>query len=348
MFRVSLLKGETVGLVEDQVCDPAAEYLDWRWTMYVNVIFAVVAFVGGAALLHRTPRDTTSKLDVPSTLLASIGLLCLVYGFSNAETHGWGSVATWGMPAVGAVLVAVFARWRNRAASPLLPLRVLLDRNRGASFAALFVTGGGMFGVFLFLTYYLQQSLGYSALNTGFAFLPLIVASSSASAVANNVLVARIGPKPVVPLGMAIAPVGLIWLNTLDLNSGYVTQVLPQLVLVGIGLGTVIAPTKSLATSGMAAADAGRASAAVNTRQQVGGSTGIAVLSTMAPDAATGYLSGRNPKNPGVLAQAGLEGYSTAYRWSAAVFVTGLVVTALLYRRGVPQQNENAAPAVHM
>ncbi|MEU8691470.1 hypothetical protein [Streptomyces sp. NPDC048665] len=96
LFRVSLLKGETVGLVEDQVCDPAAEYLDWRWTMYVNVIFAVVAFVGGAALLHRTPRDTTSKLDVPSTLLASIGLFCLVYGFSNAETHGWGSVATWG------------------------------------------------------------------------------------------------------------------------------------------------------------------------------------------------------------------------------------------------------------
>ncbi|MGW0212470.1 MFS transporter, partial [Streptomyces sp. NPDC003233] len=133
-----------------------------------------------------------------------------------------------------------------------------------------------------------------------------------------------------------------------DLNSEYVTQVLPQLVLVGIGLGTVIAPAMSLATSGVAAAHAGVASAAVNTLQQVGGSIGIALLSTMASDAATGYLSGRNPKNPGVLAQAGLEGYSTAYWWSAAVFVTGLVVTALLYRRGVPQQNENAASVVHM
>ncbi|GHK00072.1 MFS transporter [Streptomyces sp. Y2F8-2] len=337
--------GGAIGLILGGVL---TQYLDWRWTMYVNVIFAVVAFVGGAALLHRTPRDTTSKLDVPGTLLASIGLFCLVYGFSNAETHGWGSVATWGMLAVGAVLVAVFARWQSRAASPLLPLRVLLDRNRGASFAALFVTGAGMFGVFLFLTYYLQQSLGCSALDTGFAFLPLIVASSSASAAANNVLVARVGPTPVVPLGMAIAAAGLIWMTKLDLNSGYVTQVLPQLVLVGIGLGTVIAPAMSLATSGVAAADAGVASAAVNTLQQVGGSIGIALLSTMASDAATGYLSGRNPKNPGVLAQAGLEGYSTAYWWSAAVFVTGLVVTALLYRRGVPQQNGNAASVVHM
>ncbi|MBL1083966.1 hypothetical protein JK359_18660 [Streptomyces actinomycinicus] len=122
------------------------------------MIFAVVAFVGGAALLHRTPRDTSYKLDVPGTLLASTGLFGLVYGFSNAETHGWGWPATWGMPAAGAVLVAVFVWWRNRAAYPLLPLRVLLDRNRGASFAALFVTGAGMFGVFLFLTYYLQQS----------------------------------------------------------------------------------------------------------------------------------------------------------------------------------------------
>ncbi|MFD8717619.1 MFS transporter [Streptomyces sp. NPDC059629] len=337
--------GGAIGLILGGVL---TQYLDWRWTMYVNVVFAGVAFVGGAALLHRTPRDASSKLDVLGTLLVSIGLFCLVYGFSNAETHGWGSTATWGMLAAGAALVAVFVWWQTRAAHPLLPLRVLLDRNRGASFAALFVTGAGMFGVFLFLTYYLQQSLGYSALKTGFAFLPMIVASSSASAVANNVLVRRRGPKPVVPLGMAIAAAGLVWMTTLDLGSGYMTRVLPQLVLVGIGLGTVIAPAMSLATSGVAAADAGVASAAVNTVQQVGGSIGVALLSTMASDAATNYLSGRDPKDPAVLAQAGLEGYSTAYGWSAAVFLVGLVVTALLYRRGVPQQDENAAPVVHM
>ncbi|MER6066632.1 MFS transporter [Streptomyces sp. NPDC001792] len=337
--------GGAIGLILGGVL---TQYLDWRWTMYVNVVFAGVAFVGGVALLHRTPRDTSSKLDVLGTLLASTGLFCLVFGFSNAETHGWGSIATWGMLVAGAILVAVFVWWQSRAASPLLPLRVLLDRNRGASFAALFVTGAGMFGVFLFLTYYLQQSLGYSALKTGFAFLPMIVASSSASAVANNVLVRRIGPKPVVPLGMAIAAAGLVWMTTLDLGSGYMAQVLPQLVLVGVGLGTVIAPAMSLATSGVAAADAGVASAAVNTVQQVGGSIGVALLSTMASDAATNYLSGRDPKDPGVLAQAGLEGYSTAYWWSAAVFVVGLVVTVLLYRRGVPQQNENDASVVHM
>ncbi|MEV6118775.1 MFS transporter [Streptomyces sp. NPDC052109] len=337
--------GGAIGLILGGVL---TQYLDWRWTMYVNVVFAGVALVGGAVLLHRTPRDRTSKLDVLGTLLVSTGLFCLVYGFSNAETHGWRSLATWGMLAAGAVLVVVFVWWQSRAVHPLLPLRVLLDRNRGASFAALFVTGAGMFGVFLFLTYYLQQSLGYSALKTGFAFLPMIVASSSASAVANNVLVARIGPKPVVPLGMAIAAAGLIWMTTLDLDSGYVAQVLPQLVLVGIGLGTVIAPAMSLATSGVAAADAGVASAAVNTVQQVGGSIGVALFSTMASDAATNYLAGRNPKDPGVLARAGLEGYSTAYWWSAAVFVIGLGVTLLLYRRGVPRHDENAAPVVHM
>ncbi|MEU8910326.1 MFS transporter [Streptomyces mirabilis] len=337
--------GGAIGLILGGVL---TEYLDWRWTMYVNVVFAVVAFVGGAALLHRAPRNTSSKLDVPGTLLVSAGLFCLVYGFSNAETHGWGSVATWGMLAAGAVLVALFVWRQSRAAHPLLPLRVLLDRNRGASFAALFVSGAGMFGVFLFLTYYLQQSLGYSALKTGFAFLPMIVASSSASAVAANVLVPRIGPKPVVPMGMAIAAAGLVWMTTLDLNGGYVTEVLPQLVLVGIGLGAVIAPAMSLATSGVAAADAGAASAAVNTVQQVGGSIGVALLSTMASEAVTDYLSGRNPKDPGVLAQAGLEGYSTAYWWAAAIFVIGLGVTVLLYRRGVPQQDENAAPVVHM
>ncbi|MEV6297614.1 MFS transporter [Streptomyces sp. NPDC051896] len=337
--------GGAIGLILGGVL---TEYLDWRWTMYVNVVFAVVAFVGGVALLHRTPRNTSSKLDVPGTLLVSAGLFCLVYGFSNAETHGWGSAATWGMLAAGTVLVALFVWRQSKAAYPLLPLRVLLDRNRGASFAALFVSGAGMFGVFLFLTYYLQQNLGYSALKTGFAFLPMIVASSSASAVANNVVVPRIGPKPVVPVGMAIAAVGMVWMTTLDMNSGYLTQVLPQLLLVGAGLGTVVAPAMSLATSGVDAGDAGAASAAVNTVQQVGGSIGVALLSTMASDAVTEYLSSRDPKDPGVLAQAGLAGYATAYWWSAGFFLVGLVVTALLYRRGVPDQDENATPVVHM
>lgn len=337
--------GGAIGLILGGVL---TEYLNWRWTMYVNVVFAVLAAVGGAALLHRTPRDTSSKLDIPGTLMVSFGLFSLVYGFSNAETHGWGSAATRGMLAAGAVLVALFVWRQSRTAFPLLPLRVLLDRNRGASFTALFVSGAGMFGVFLFLTYYLQQGLGYSALRTGFAFLPMIVASASASAVANNVVVPRIGPKPVVPLGMAIAASGLVWMTTLDLNSGYVTQVLPQLVLVGVGLGVVIAPAMSLATSDVDVADAGVASAAVNTVQQVGGSIGVALLSTMASEAVTDYLSGRNPKEPEVLAQASLEGYSTAYWWSAVIFVIGLVLTALLYRRGVPRQGENAAPVVHM
>ncbi|MFI6357275.1 MFS transporter [Streptomyces sp. NPDC050743] len=339
------LAGGAVGLV---LGGALTQYLDWRWNMYVNPTLAVVAFIGGAALLQRTPRDTSAKLDVLGTLLVSAGLFCLVFGFSNAGTHGWGSVATWGMLAAGAVLVALFLWWQSKAAYPLLPLRVLLDRNRGASFAALFVSGAGLFGVFLFLTFYLQQSHGYSALQTGFAFLPMFAAMTLSSAVANNVLVARIGPKLVVPLGMALASVGLVWMTTLDLHSGYVGQILPQLVIFGMGLGVIIAPAMTLATSGVAASDAGAASAAVNTMQQIGGSISIALLNTMAAGAITAYLSTRDSKDPGVLAQANLEGYTTAYAWGAAIFLIGLVVTALLYRRGAPQQDENAASTDHM
>jgi len=224
------------------------EYLDWRWCLYVNLIFAALAFVSGMIFLQRTPRDRSATLDVPGTILVSAGLFCVVYGFSNAESHDWSSPLTWGFLAAGAILLATFAWWQTRSRNPLLPLRVLLDRNRGASFLALAITGAGMFGVFLFLTYYLQTSLGYSPVQTGLGFLPMIGGIMITAQLATNLLLPRFGPKPVIPLGMALASVGMAWLTTLDLSSSYATNVLPPLIVLGLGLGLAMPSAMSVAT----------------------------------------------------------------------------------------------------
>ncbi|MGW6903698.1 MFS transporter [Streptomyces sp. NPDC054940] len=337
--------GGAIGLLLGGVL---TEYLDWRWTLYVNLAFAAVAFVGGVILLQRTVRDKNAKIDIPGAVLVGSGLFCLVYGFSNAESHDWSSVATWGFLVAGAVLLAAFTWWQTRAQHPLLPLRILLDRNRGASFVSVLIIGAGMFGVFLFLTYYLQQSLGYTPIETGLAFLPMIAALMLTSTLATTALVPRFGPKPVVPLGMGIAAAGMVWLTGLDLGSGYAAHILPPLIVAGLGFGLVMAPAMSLATSGVAAEDSGVASAAVNTMQQVGGSLGTALLNTLFSSALTDYLADKDPRDPAVLAQASLEGYSTAYWWSAVFFAVGLVVSVLLYRRGAPAQDPDAAPVVHM
>ena len=337
--------GGAIGLLLGGVL---TEYLDWRWTLYVNLVFAAVAFVGGVLLLQRTTRDKSATLDIPGAVLVGGGLFCLVYGFSNAESHDWSSPQTWVFLLAGAVLLAVFTWWQTRAAHPLLPLRVLRDRNRGASFISVLITGAGMFGVFLFLTYYLQQSLGYTPIKTGLAFLPMVAGLMLASTLATTVLIPRIGPKTIVPLGMGLAAAGMVWLTALDLNSSYATDIMPPLIVAGLGLGLVMAPAMSLATAGVAAEDSGVASAAVNTMQQVGGSLGTALFNTLFSSAVANYLDGRNPADPAVRAQAGLEGYSTAYWWSAVFFAAGLVISVVLYRRGVPAQDPDAAPVVHM
>src|SRR5580692_4565242 len=149
------------------------EYLSWRWTLYVNLIFAGVAFTGGALLLRRQPSPVKPRLDIPGVLLVSGAVFCLVYGFSNAAAHSWHAPSTWGFLAAGVVVLAAFAAWQIRAAHPLLPSRVVLDRLRSGAYLSMLFVSAGLFGTFLFLTYYLQQTLGYSPLVTGVAFLPL-------------------------------------------------------------------------------------------------------------------------------------------------------------------------------
>lgn len=337
--------GGAVGLLLGGILTDA---LDWRWTLYVNVVIAVVAFVGGWFLLNNHRDAANSKLDVPGTILVAAGLFAVVYGFSNAETHDWSSPETWGFLIAGGVLLAAFTWWQTKAAHPLLPLRILLDRNRAASFLAVLISGAGMFGVFLFLTYYLQLNLGFSPTKTGVAFLPMVAALMVMAQLGTTVLVPRIGPKTVVPLGFAISVVGMAWLTGIGNDTAYLTAVLPQLIIIGAGLGLVMPAAMQLATSGVAAEDAGVASATVNAMQQVGGSIGTALLNTLAASAATDYLAGKDPSSKLVQAQATIESYTTAFWWSAGFFAAGALIAFLLYRRGVPEQDADAAPVVHM
>ncbi|MFD7877447.1 MFS transporter [Streptomyces sp. NPDC059766] len=337
--------GGAVGLLLGGLLTDA---LDWRWTLYVNVVIAVVAFAGGWILLSNHRDATHAKLDVPGTALVASGLFALVYGFSNAETHDWSSPLTWGFLIAGVILLAAFAWWQTRAAHPLLPLRILLDRNRGASFLAVLITGAGMFGVFLFLTYYLQLNLGFSPTKTGVAFLPMVGALMVAAQLGTTVLMPRIGPKAVIPFGFAVATAGMAWLSGIGVGSDYVSAVLPPLVVTGAGLGLVMPTAMQLATGGVAAEDAGVASATVNAMQQVGGSIGTALLNTLAATAATDYLAGRDATSKLVQAQATIESYTTAFWWSAGFFAAGTVIAFLLFRRGVPQQDADAPQVVHM
>ncbi|NED83907.1 MFS transporter, partial [Streptomyces sp. SID11233] len=204
--------------------------------------------------------------------LASAGLFCLVYGFSNAESHSWSSVSTWGFLVASALLLAAFCFWQTRTAHPLLPLRILLHRDRGAAYLAMLVAGASIFGISLFLTYYLQQVLGLSPVRTGLAFLPMSLAIMSTATTGASVLVPRFGPKLVVSAGMLLGGSGALWLSRLDVDSSYAGHVLPPLILAGFGLGAVMATAMSQATVGVAHSEAGAASALVNTMQQVGGS----------------------------------------------------------------------------
>jgi len=315
------------------------EHLSWRWTLYVNLIFAVLACAGGLALLRGGRPARRPRLDIPGTLLASAGLFALVYGFADAASDGWSSPMTWGFLAGAGALLSLFTWWQAKASHPLLPLRVLADRNRGASFILLALSGAGMFGVFLFLTYYLQESLGYTPVKTGLAFLPMIGVLMVAAQLATNALVPRFGPKTVVPAGAVIAAAGLAMLTRLGLSSSYATGVLPWLIVLGLGLGLIMPTAMSLATSGIRTEDAGVGSAAVNTMQQIGGAVGTALLNTLAASAATSYLHGKQP-TPAVLAQAQLHSYATAYWWSAGLFLAGAIVALLLYRKASPATHD--------
>ena len=313
--------------------------------------FGAASALGGAAtsfavrLLPADRRDPAVRIDWPGTVLVVGGLVAVVYGLSEADIKGWGAPATIVLLAAGVVLLAAFVLVEQRVAHPLLPPRIVLNRFRGGAYLAIGLSAIGVFGVFLFLTYYLQLSLGYSPVKSGVAFLPMIAALVAASTISSG-LMPRVGPRPLIPLGLLIGAGGLVILAAqLGLRTSYPDWILPAQLLLGVGLGVVFGCALNTATYDIGAADAGVASALVNTNQQVGGSIGTALLNTIAASALTSYLV-THGHSPLALAGAAVHSYVVAFWVSAGIFAASAVVCALVLPSGTlaPAVGQAASP----
>ncbi len=330
--------GASIGLLLGGVL---TEYLNWRWTMYVNVVFAIIAAAGGLALLTAHATQKRDPIDKIGTVLAAAGLFAIVYGFAHAATKsgsaGWTDPQTIAFLVVGVALLSVFVIVERRVSHPLLPLRVVTDRNRGGAYVAMFLASIGMFGVFLFLTYYLESTLGYSPIKTGLAFLPLTGAVMITAGLGNTVLISRVSPRLLVPGGLLVGAAGMALLTRIGLHSSYASDILPSLLLVAVGLGLVFAPCFSLGTLGVRGGDAGVASATVNVAQQIGGSIGTALLNTIATSAAAAYVTAHmvGRPSPTLMAEAAVHSYTVAFAVGAGIFVLAALVVWPLLRPGV-------------
>jgi EmrB/QacA subfamily drug resistance transporter len=342
--------GGAIGLVLGGIL---TEYLSWRWCLYVNLIFAGLAVTGAAWLLSQQRSHTGTRLDLPGAALVSASMFCLVYGFSNAAVHNWHAPSTYGFLAAGVALLALFAVWQFRAASPLLPPRLVLDRNRAGANLAVLTAGAGIFGIFLFLIYYLQQTLGYSPVISGVAFLPLITALVVAANLSNVVLLPRLGPKPLVTAGMLLAAASLVWLTRIGPHSGYAVSVLGPLLVAGLGFGFTIAPSMNTGTFAVAPQDAGAASATLSTGQQIGGSIGTSLLNTIFAGAVARYLAShlspatliRGHPAPALTEMSLIHGYTTGFWVAAAIFGAGAVICGAMLRSGPLRAPGSAAAA---
>ncbi|MFD8012323.1 MFS transporter [Streptomyces sp. NPDC058955] len=319
------------------------EYLNWRWTFFVNIPFAIVAAVG-AYLVIREPAGgrNRSALDIPGVILSTLGLVALVYGFTRAESEGWSDAGTIGMFVSSVVLLGAFVLVEAKVKNPLLPLRVLTERNRGGVYLSLGLAVIAMFGLFLFLTYYLQVVKGYSPVMTGFAFLPMIAGMIIGSTQIGTRLMTRVPPRLLMAPGFLTAAIGMLLLTQLEVGTSYAGLILPAQLLLGLGMGTAFMPAMSLATHGVEPKDAGVASAMVNTSQQVGGAIGTALLNTIAASATTAYLTDHaagatTPAAQQLLQLQGMvEGYTAAIWWAVGILVVSAAIAAVMITTGKP------------
>ncbi|WP_151771778.1 MFS transporter [Streptomyces abyssomicinicus] len=336
--------GGAVGLLLGGVL---TEYLDWRWCLYVNIPIALVAVIGASVLLHDRPGHREARLDVPGVLLGCGGLVAVVYGFSEAEALGWSDSEVLALLIGGALLLAGFVLWQSRTATPLLPLRVLADRDRAGSFLTMGLATIGMFGLFLFMTYYLQGILGYSPVKTGLAFLPMSAAIMIGSTQISARLLPRTPPRLLMVPGMLLGAAGLALLTFLEVDSDYVTHVLPGMLLLGLGMGLTFMPVFSTATQGVRPQDAGVTSAMVNTSQQVGGSLGTALLNTIAASATGSYVDAHlagGADQARVLREGMVHGFTQALWWGVAAMLLAALAAGLLVTTG-PAARGHHAPA---
>jgi EmrB/QacA subfamily drug resistance transporter len=329
--------GAAVGLVLGGLL---TENASWRWCLYVNVPIALIAAVGCWLFIPGSRAAGHARFDIVGAALATGGLIALVYACSEAVRHGWGSGLVIGSLVASAVLLTLFVVRESRIASPLLPLRIVLDRNRAGAYVSVVLAIAGVFGLFLFLTYYLQVVLGYSPLQAGLAFLPLTAATLIGSGAIATQLLPRVPPRALIVPALLVAAAAMALLTQLEPDSGYLTVVLPAEILLGFGISCVMVPAISTATYGVSPREAGVASAVVNTAQQVGGSIGTAVLNSIAAAATASFLVGR-ASSPSTTAEGLVHGYAVASGWAAAALVLAAVLAFVLITAPAPGEQQH-------
>jgi EmrB/QacA subfamily drug resistance transporter len=333
--------GAAVGLLLGGVL---TEYASWHWCLLVNVPIAIVAIIGGFVFMRESRATGNTRYDIPGTLLVVAGLASLVLGFSQAE-QGWARVDTIGFLAAGVVLLAAFVVVEGRVKNPLLPLRVILDRVRGGAFLVSALTGAALLGGLLFLTFYFQIVLGFSPLQSGLASLPMTVVIMVSATLLSQVL-PKVGVRIPMTVGPLFAAAGLFYLSFITVDGDYAVQVLPGVILLGLGLAMVFVPLQNVALAGIEDHDSGVASAAVTATQQIGGSIGTALFTALYTSAISEYLAA-NPVSPTVQLEALVSGYSAAFTWAAVLMLTAVPIAFFLIR---PKREDllRAEGAVHM
>jgi MFS family permease len=318
--------GASVGLL---LGGALTQTLSWRWCLWVNLAIAVPATIVALRLLVNQGHPERPRIDLPGVLVASAGLFGVVYGFSNAETHSWTAPVTIIALVASVVLLTVFVLIERRTEHPLLPLHVVWDRARGGAYASIALAGSGVFGVFLFLTFYMQQTLGLSPLTTGLAFLPMTGMIVVTATTVQTKVLPRTGAKPLITAGMILGIIAMVLFTGLTPDGAYASHVLPGLIVIGLGMGCIFAPAFGTATLGVGRQEAGIASAMVNTSQQVGGSVGTALLSTLFASSAAAFASSHVHLHD-LRNAAAVHGYTTAFWWAAGIFALGLLVAVVI------------------
>jgi EmrB/QacA subfamily drug resistance transporter len=331
--------GAAVGLL---LGGALTQYLGWRWCLYVNVPIALVAAAGGRLVLPEPRSAGEQRLDLLGAALAGGGLVALVSACSRAVTSGWTAGLVLGLLAASAALLGSFVLLESRIAHPLLPLRLLADRDRAGACLSVALAVAGLLGLFLFLTYDLQVVLRWSPVAAGLGFLPLSASVMLSSQVLAGRLLPRVPPRALVVPGLLVGAAAMLLLSRTTADASYVSRALPAEVLLGLGMGCVFVPAFGLATRGVPPGEAGVAAALVTAAQQVGGSVGTALLNTIAAGATAADLAAQGP---GAGSEALVQGFSAAAVWGAGILTVAAALASILVRarRAAPPDRQGGS-----
>jgi len=335
--------GAAIGLI---LGGTLTEYTSWRWCLGVNTPIAIVAALLAIKFVHESKASGNNTYDIPGVVTATAGLFSLTYGFNEAATKGWSSSTTISFLIAAVVLLIIFVIIESKVANPLMPLRVVTERNRGGSYLGSLVVGAGLFSMFLFLGLYLQVILGYSPLKSGFAFLPFTAGIIIFAGIASQLL-PKFGPRALMVPGLIAAGVGLLLMTRITPDTAYVTHVLPSLLIMSSGMALVFIPLTSTSLHAVSSHDTGVASAMLNTSQQVGGSLGTALLNTIAATAATSYAATNSALGDRLPDFAMTHGFVVAFRWSAVLLFVGAIVLYFFINVGKDSLVEVEGAGVH-